>query len=106
MRKVKNFLLKALWQDPNYEIEQVSCAEITIESVDQGLYGKLLSEATEAGARFDGARASIQGLEFDWNYDAEAQILHVTCTKKPFYASCGAVESRIRELVAKAKESI
>jgi hypothetical protein len=94
------------WQDPDREEEPMACQEITIEGVDTVLYGRLLSQATAAGAQFDGIRASIESLEFDWNYDAAAQVLHVTCTKKPFYATCSEVESRIRDLAAKAKTAI
>jgi len=106
MKKIKDFLLRALWQDPNYEVDQVSCPEITIEEIPQDLYAKLLAEATAAGAIFEGSFAKIEGLSFDWNYDPSAQVLHITCLKKPFFASCGVVESRIRELVAKAKGAI
>ena len=104
--KVKDFLLRALWQDPNYEVHQVSCPEISLEEIDKDLYGRLLYEATAAGAEFDGTKACIEGLEFDWNYDEATQTLNITCTKKPFYASCGVVESKIRELVEKAKGAI
>jgi hypothetical protein len=104
--KIKRFLLKALWQDPNYEIDQVNCPEITIENIDSALYAKLLSGATSAGAQFDGAKASIRGADFDWNYDQSAQILHITCTRKPFYATCAEVESRIRSLVDEAKGAL
>lgn len=103
---IKNFLLRALWQDPNYEVDQMSCPEITIESIDAGLYGRLLGEATTAGAKFEGTKGEIAGCAFDWNYDEAAQTLNVTCTKKPFYASCTEVESRIRELVAKSKGAL
>lgn len=106
MSNIKDDLLLALWQDPNYEVHQVSCQEITIEAIDHELYSRLLAEATAAGAHFDGVKASINGLEFDWNYDAECQVLQVTCTRKPFYATCSDVESKIREMVAKSKGAI
>jgi hypothetical protein len=106
MAKIKDFLNRALWQDPNYEVNQVACPEITIEEIDGDLYAKLLAEAGAAGAKFDGSKASIEGLDFDWDYDIEAQVLHVTCTKKPFFIGCGQVESKIQELVAKAKGAI
>jgi hypothetical protein len=102
----KDELLRALWQDPNYEVHQMSCEEITIEAVDPGVHARLLSAATVAGAQFDGTKATIHGLEFDWSYDAETQTLHVTCTKKPFWANCGEVESKVRELVKNAKGGI
>jgi hypothetical protein len=104
--RMKDLLLTELWQDPNYEIHQVPCPEIAIEDIDKTLYGNLLAEANAGNAKFDGTKVSIAGCEFDWNYDAEARVLRITCVKKPFYATCATVESRIRELVAKAKESI
>lgn len=83
----------------------MACNEIVMD-VAPDLYEKLLAQASSAGAAFNGSQASIDGLTFDWNYDAEAQKLHVTCTRKPFYASCDLVEKNIRELVAKAGESL
>lgn len=78
------------------------CPEITL-TVEPDLYERLLSMASASGARFDGNKATIEGLSFDWNYDLEAQQLHLTCTNKPFYASCKMIESRIRELLEKSK---
>lgn len=106
MNRIKQFLLKALWQDPNYEVVQMPCPEITIPGVDKDWYAKLLAEATAAGAKFEGTSVQMQGFGFDWNYDGEALVLHVTCTRKPFYVSCAMIEQRIRELVANAKGAI
>lgn len=94
------------WQDPDREENPMACPEITIEQVDQPLHAKLLVEAMAAGATFQGTYATIEALTFDWNYDPAAQVLHVTCLKKPFYATCNEVESRIRELAAKAKGAL
>jgi hypothetical protein len=106
MKLLRHLLWKYITQNPQYEEKQVSCEEITIEGVHEELYTKLLAEATAAGAGFEGTKASLGGLEFDWNYDGVADVLHVTCTKKPFYVTCGVVESKIRDLVEKAKGSI
>ncbi len=103
---MRDFLIVSLWQDPNYEVHQVSCAEIKIEGVDAVLYGKLLTEAVGVGATFEGTRASISGLEFDWSYDQPSRTLRVTCLRKPFYANCEQVETRIRDLVEKAKGAL
>lgn len=84
----------------------MNCPEIVIDQVDETLYARLLNQATAAGACFDGAKASIKGCDFDWNYDAAAGTLHVTCTKKPFYFGCGVVESEIRKLVDEARTAI
>jgi hypothetical protein len=106
MEDIKDILLTALWQDPNYEIHQVSCPEINLENIDPIFYGTLMRQTVAAGAQFNGTKVSISGCEFDWNYDAETQTLHCTCTKKPWDATCGIVESRIRDLVAKARGAI
>ena len=94
------------WEDPNREDNPTACSEITIEQISPELYARLLSEATAAGAKFEGAKASLSGLEFDWNFDEAAQVLHVTATKKPFYVTCSEVESKIQELVLKAKAAL
>jgi hypothetical protein len=103
--KIKQFL-RTVWQDPNYETDEMSCPEITIEGINEELYAKLLGQANAAGAKFDGAKVTIHGLDFDWNYDSAASILHITCTWKPFYASCSMVEEKIRELVNRARTGI
>jgi hypothetical protein len=111
-QKLKSLLVKEAradireWQDPQEEENPMSCQEITIEGIGKDFYGQLLAEASAAGGKFEGTKASIGGCEFNWSYDAETQGLHITCIKKPFYASCDTVESKIRELVAKAKESV
>jgi hypothetical protein len=94
------------WRDPDREENPMACPEIVIEQIPLDLYAKLLNEATAAGATFYGTKASFQHLEFDWDYDQPSQTLRMTCTKKPFYATCGEVESRIRELAEKARVAL
>ena len=94
------------WQDPDREENPTPCPEITLEAIPQDLYDKLISEGVAAGAKFDGTKADFKGCTFDWNYDAEAQTLHVTCVKKPFIFSCAEVEQHIRELVKGAKDVV
>jgi len=84
----------------------MNCPEIRIDEITPELYGRLLTEASSSGAKFDGTKASIQGLEFNWTYDAVSLTLHITCIKKPFWASCEVVEMKIRELVRKSSEAI
>ena len=84
----------------------MACPEIVIDQIPNELYSKLLAEATAAGAQFSGSTATFKGCEFDWNYDTEAAVLHVTCTKKPFYFSCDLIESQIRGIADKAKAGI
>ena len=94
------------WQNPDREENPMPCNEVTVEGIDAGLYSKLLAEANAAGAIFVGEKVYFEGLEFDWTHDAEAQVLHFTCTKKPFFIGCDRIENQIRELVAKARGAI
>jgi hypothetical protein len=94
------------WRDPDREENPMACPEIKLDGINQELYANLLSEATAAGAEFDGTKATLDGIELDWNYSPEVQILRVSCTKKPFYVNCGTVESHIRGLVEKAKTGV
>ena len=104
--KIKR-LLRWATEDRNYYDEvQMACEEITIDGIDQDLYGKLLIQATDAGAVFMGTKATLHGCEFNWEYDATSQTLNVTCTKKPFYIGCGVIEHTIRELADKAKGAL
>jgi hypothetical protein len=104
--QIKDLVITSLWQDPDYEINQVNCPEITIADIDPIFHGSLMRQAVAGGAVFDGAAVTIDGLIFDWNYDSEAQVLHITCTKKPFFIGCTQVEVKIRDLVAKSRGAI
>lgn len=103
--KLADKLYADVYGDERYDRIQVSCNEITLE-VSPDLYAKLLSQFTAAGGTINGSQASIEGCFFDWLYDAEAQALHITCTKKPWVVGCDSVEKRIRELIEKAKVSL
>lgn len=81
----------------------MSCPEIPIPDIGPALYTTLLQDATAAGAKFDGEKATIEGCEFIWTYDAPSQTLHITCTRKPMLATCGEVKTRILALVEKSK---
>ena len=81
----------------------MACPEITFTEVDPAFYGRLLHQAVAAGAFFNGLSVKYEGVELNWAYDEPSQTLHVTCSKKPFYASCELVESHVRMLVEKAK---
>ncbi len=82
------------------------CPEIVIPGVSQDLYAKLLSEATAAGATFNGNQAEWHGCSLDFTYDAAAETIHATCTRKPFYIGCQQIADGLRNEVVKAKSSI
>lgn len=79
------------------------CPEITLEGIDKELHSKFIYEAAQAGAHYDGNQVTLHGITLEWNYDEPSQTLHVTALKHPFYFSCGEIENKIIELVAKAK---
>jgi hypothetical protein len=67
------------WNDPDREETPMPCPEITLEGIDANLYGKLLVEAKDAGAQSHGTNlVSLEGLLFDWNYNVQGQVLHIT----------------------------
>ena len=82
----------------------MACPEITVPQVDKVLHDKLLLDAEAAVSKFEGTLVTLEGITLDWNYDAEAQVLHITATAKPFYIGCGQIQSKIQELITKARE--
>lgn len=82
------------------------CDEVTLDGIDQALYDNLLAGATAAGAKFDGTLVMLKGCKFNWNYDSASGTLHYICLDRPFFYTCGEVESHIRELVDKSKEAL
>lgn len=105
MGKITTFIRKSLWQDPNYDMSQKPGTEVTIYNVDPALYEKLLSEATAAGAKFNGDKVTFKGCDFNWSYDGAASIRY-TCTAKPFYFSDALIESELLKLVDRARTAI
>jgi hypothetical protein len=102
--KLGNWLRNKLWRDDSvYRGDQMSCPQVTFVAISQDFYARLMDHAEKAGVTFEGTKATVEGCEFDWNYDPVARVLHVTCTKKPFLISCDALRDRITELVAHAR---
>lgn len=100
--KLKTIIIQSLW-NADYQEAPVNCPEITEANVSQSLYDILLAQATAAGARFEGDIAAISGCTFDWNYDAGASVLRITCTHKPFLVSCDFVADKIQKLISQAR---
>jgi hypothetical protein len=94
------------WRDPDRSENPMACDEVTLTGIDPALYANLLSSAASAGMIFSGAVARFRDFTFDWNYDPPSATLRYTCTKKPFYASCGTVDSHINDLITHAKGGI
>ena len=84
----------------------MSCPEIVFQGIDQTLYTRLLSQATSSGVSFDGDKASMSGVEFDWTYDPQSNNLHITCTKKPFFIGCGTIQEKLTQLIQESRSAI
>lgn len=84
----------------------MSCNEFIIEQVTKDRYAMLLAMASENGVAISGTQAMAHGCILTWNYYEASQSIHITCTEHPWYASCAEVESKIREIVAKAERGI
>lgn len=106
MNRLKRFLLKALWQDPQYEVGEVSCPTFLFDGIAPELYDKLLSEGNAAGVKFDGNRVTFKGCTFNWDYDAEAHTVAVTCTNRPIYLGCSTIKEHLQKLVDSARIAI
>jgi hypothetical protein len=94
------------WQDPNREVNPVTCEEFSLEGITPALYAGFLAKAKAAGVKFDGDRAEIGGIELDFNYDAVSGIMNITPVKHPFYVGCDQIQNHIQSIVAKAKGAI
>lgn len=105
MKWLKHLLWKTVTQDPLYPEVPMSCPEMNIP-MPRDLYAKLLNEAEAAGAKISGTRANYKGCSFDWNYDTEAEILHITPDHLPWLFTCTEVESHMNDLIQKTKGSL
>lgn len=94
------------WQDPNREVNPVTCKEFTIEGVTPALYVSFLCQAKAAGVEFEGNLAEIDGIKLDFNYDPTIEVIHITPIKHPFYVGCDQIQSHIQKIVDKSKGGI
>lgn len=105
MSKVSDFFRKSFWQNPEYDMHQKPCPEVTTP-MEPALYQKLLSMAREAGVQIVGNKATFRGCDFDWNYDTAEGIFHYTCTNRPFYISCELLQAEMAKLIEQARTGI
>ena len=93
------------WKNPDREANPMACPVVTVDGVDPILYEKLLSQASAAGAVFNGSEVTYKGCKFAWTYDGSRSFTH-QCLEKPFYFSCDLIKTEIQKLVDQAKEGI
>jgi hypothetical protein len=77
------------------------CATQTFTSITQDKFDQLLVAAQAQGINIAGnnGSASQDGITISWNFDPGQQILSIQCTSAPFFVSCGAINSKIHDLV-------
>lgn len=78
-----------------------SCAAQVFSGVTQGQFDCLLQKASASGIAIAGntGSANKDGITIAWNYDPDTQTLSIQCTSKPFFPTCGMINSEIHHLV-------
>jgi len=78
-----------------------SCPEQTFDGVTPEKWQILQVKATENGVTLnsDAGQASQQGFTFSWRYDAASATLTIQCLDRPFWAPCGAIHSKVQDIV-------
>ena len=79
----------------------MGCAAQIFQNVTPEAWSCITAKAAAEGFPITSPQGShsAKGFTFDWSYDASAQTLSITCSSKPFYASCGAVNGKIHEII-------
>jgi hypothetical protein len=77
------------------------CAAQTFTSITSDQFNCLVLKAQANGINISGnsGTASKDGITITWNFDPTAETLTLQCTGKPFFVSCGTINSEIHTLV-------
>jgi hypothetical protein len=78
-----------------------SCAAQLFSGFTVEHFTCLVAKANAAGIDISGnaGSASRDGVTVAWVFDPGAQTLSIQCTSAPFFVSCGAINSKIHDLV-------
>lgn len=81
-----------------------ACEAQTFENVDGGAWERLLQKAEGYGVAISGysGESSRDGFTIAWNYDPASGRLLLQCTDSPWWAPCGMINDKMRELVEKS----
>jgi hypothetical protein len=82
----------------------MSCEAQVFKGIGAAQYAALIVKAKAAGIEIAGTsgHASKDGATVSWGYDIAAETLTLTCTGKPWWASCQAVSEELAKLVKEA----
>jgi len=77
------------------------CAAQTFNNITPDKWLALQAKAAADNINLNGVSGETtqQGFTFTWQYDAASAILTIQCLNHPFWASCGAVNGKIHDLV-------
>ncbi len=84
------------------------CAAQIFSSVTTAQFNCLVQEAESSfGITISGnsGTQSKDGVTITWDYDPNAETLSLQCTDKPFFLSCGTINSKIHDLVDACTQS-
>ena len=78
-----------------------ACATQTFSNVPIAAWDRLKAKAASAGFSIssDSGSHSAGGLTVQWNYNASAETLSITCTDRPWYLTCSMINGKIHELI-------
>ena len=80
----------------------MACPAQVFVSITREQFDMIVAKAAAAGINLTGAmsgEASHADFTVQWHFDAAAATFTVQCTRRPFLATCGMINDRIRELV-------
>lgn len=85
----------------------MACAAQVFSGVNADQFCALQAKANGQGLAITGNQGSVShsGVTVEYSYDSTAETLTLTCTGKPFIASCGMVNSRLHDLVESVLDS-
>jgi hypothetical protein len=77
------------------------CAAQTFANItpDKCLALQTKAAASHIDLNGDSGETTQQGFTFNWQYDAASATLTIQCLNHPFFAPCGAINSKIHDLV-------
>ena len=78
-----------------------ACATQTFSNVQAAAWNCLKAKAVSAGFSIstDSGSHSAAGVTVEWNYDASAATLSITCTERPWFLSCSTINGKVHELI-------
>jgi hypothetical protein len=78
-----------------------SCATQTFTGIAEAEFNSLIQKTTASGIAISGnaGQASKDGITVRWLFDPARQSLELPCMNTPFFLSCGAVNSKLHDMV-------